>query len=100
MNESLNSSPAKKGRHRQAKYKRPRKALLVMTVTAKMLLCLVFFALLSLSWAQRDQDPCPSIKYVDYNADRIPSRITSLYCITDRIIGQTCDLNAKVLEKY
>ena len=80
--------------------KRPLKALLalpVMTMT-KLLYGLVIVELLGgLSFAHRNPEPCPSIEYVDYNAHRIPTRITGLYCLTQRIIGMSCRHDSKVI---
>ena len=82
--------------------KRPLKALLalpVMTMT-KLLYGLVIVELLGgLSFAHRNPEPCPSIEYVDYNAHRIPTRITGLYCLTQRIIGMSCRHDSKVILK-
>ena len=64
-----------------------------------MLLYFVILVLLDPSLATlRNPDPhlCPSMKYTDYNANRIPARITGIYCLKHRIVGKACNNSSKV----
>ena len=72
-------------------------ALPVMNMIKLLYGLLIVDLLVSLSFTLEDPEPCPSIEYVDYNAQRIPSRITGLYCLTRRIIGQSCSRDSKVM---
>ena len=59
---------------------------------------LIISTLFEVSLARRkDPDPCPSIKYSDYNPNRIPSTVTGIYCLNNRnTIGRRCSRHSKV----
>merc|ERR1712062_368819 len=58
---------------------------------------LVILVFLNLSLASFS-DPCPSIRYTDHNTNRIPSRITGIYCLSKRIVGKTCNRYSKCVQ--
>eukprot|EP00093_Oithona_nana_P011805 11805.XXX_519442_518723_1 [CDS] Oithona nana genome sequencing. len=38
------------------------------------------------------------MKYTDYNANRIPARITGIYCLKHRIVGKACNNSSKCFQ--